>query len=215
MTAKAQPDYRRIRRKPEVAEALILDTAEALLREQPFRELAIDDLMARTGMRRSSFYSYFRDRNEIVVRLVDRIGGQMFAVADRWLVGPTDDGPEDVRQALREVARVYAAHGPVLAAIAEAAHHDDQVEEVFRGLIDRFSTAVAKRIRSEKRAGRSTVSNPDLTAQALMLMNERFLAERLGREPQDRPAQVARILEQIWMRTIYGDDPTRNRPSSG
>ena len=207
MPTPAPTSYKRIRRTPEVAEALILDTAEVLLRERPFRDLSVDELMARAGMRRSSFYTYFRDRNELVVRLIARIGGEMFAVADRWLAGPSEHEVEDVREALREVTRIYAEHGPVLAAIAEAAHHDDEVERVFGGQLESFRAAVARRIRSEKRAGRSTVAHPEQTARALVLMNERFLAQRLGREPQDRPLGVAKVLEQIWIRTIYGVEP--------
>ena len=199
--------YKRTRRSPEVAEALILDTAEVLLRERPFRDLSVDELMSRAGMRRSSFYTYFKDRSELVVRLIARIGGEMLAVADRWLAGPSENEVEDVREALREVIRIYAEHGPVLAAIAEAAHHDDEVERVFGGQLENFRAAVATRIRSEKRAGRSTVTNPEQAARALVLMTERFLAQRLGREPQDRPLGVAKVLEQIWIRTIYGAEP--------
>ena len=65
----------------------------------------------------------------------------------------------------------------LLAAIAEAAHHDDEVERVFGEQLESFTAAVARRIRSEKRAGRSTVAHPEQTARALALMNERFLAQ--------------------------------------
>ncbi len=188
-----------------MAEALILDTAEVLLGERPFRDLSVDELMSRAGMRRSSFYTYFKDRSELAVRLIARIGGEIFAVADRWLSGPSENEVEDVREALREVTRIYAAHGPVLAAIAEAAHHDDEVERVFDEQLESFSAAVARRIRSGKRAGRSTVAHPEQTARALVLMNERVLAQELGRKPQDRPLVVAKVLEQIWIRTIYGE----------
>ena len=42
----------------EVAEREIVNAAEAMLREKPFRDLTVDDLMRRTGLSRPSFYVY-------------------------------------------------------------------------------------------------------------------------------------------------------------
>ncbi len=199
---------RRTRRSPQQAEAEILDAAESLLREVSFRALSIDELMRRTGLGRSSFYVYFDDRNGLAVKLIGRIGGRMFEVADRWLNEPSGDPVADIRAALEGVGRVYADHGPVLAAIAEAAHHDDHVEAMFRhGLLEQFIVAVAKRLRAEKRAGRVHVPNPAETARALILMNERYFAETLGREPQMKVTQVVRVLQDIWVRALYADAP--------
>ena len=61
---------RRRRRSPEVAEREILAAAEELLRERPFRELTVDEVMRRTELSRPSFYVYFKDRHELVLRLV-------------------------------------------------------------------------------------------------------------------------------------------------
>ena len=48
-------ERKRIRRKPEHAEREILDTAEEFLRDDDFRELTVDEVMAPTGMVRSAF----------------------------------------------------------------------------------------------------------------------------------------------------------------
>ena len=111
---------RRRRRTPEAAEREIVDAAEALLREKPFRELTVDDLMRRTGLSRPSFYVYFRDRHDLVLKVVEHIGGELFAMSERWYEG-TGDGPVLVREAIDGVVGVFAAHGPVLRALADAA----------------------------------------------------------------------------------------------
>ena len=189
---------KRRRRSPESAEREILDAAESFLRERPFRDLTVDEVMARTTLSRPSFYVYFRDRHHLVVRLVEGIGGELFEQADRWLRGAGDPRAE-VRAALSGVAGVYAKHGLVLAAIADAAGHDPGVESTYRDLIERFVATAAVRIEREPTAGVA----PEQTARALVWMNERYLREALGRLPQTPVATVVDTLWTIWVRTLY------------
>ncbi len=189
---------KRRRRSPESAEREILDAAESFLRERPFRDLTVDEVMARTTLSRPSFYVYFRDRHHLVVRLVEGIGGELFEQADRWLRG-TGDPRAEVRAALSGVAGVYAEHGLVLAAIADAAGHDPGVESTYRDLIERFIATAAVRIEREPTTG----VPPEETARALVWMNERYLREALGRHPQTPVATVIDTLWTIWVRTLY------------
>ena len=198
--AKTAP---RRRRSPESAEREILDAAEAFLRERPFRDLTVDEVMARTTLSRPSFYVYFRDRHQLAVRLVEGIGGELFEMAHGWLQG-TGDPAEDVRAALRGVAEVYSRHGLVLHAIADAAGHDPEVEAVYYGLIKRFVTATTERIEHDLEQGAVSGLNPDATAGALVWMSERYLTQTLGRLPQEPYEAVADTLWSIWVRTLYG-----------
>src|SRR5215210_9161859 len=68
----SQPPRRR-RRSPKEAEREIITAAETLLRERPFRELTVDEVMRRTGLSRPSFYVYFKDRHELVLRVVEHL----------------------------------------------------------------------------------------------------------------------------------------------
>src|SRR3954462_10050517 len=103
---------RRLRRTPEAAEREIVEAAGTLLREKPFRELTVDDLMRRTGLSRPSFYVYFRDRHDLVLKVVEHIGGELFSVSERWYdVG--DVCPALIREAIHGVVGVFAEHGPV------------------------------------------------------------------------------------------------------
>jgi AcrR family transcriptional regulator len=196
---------RRRRRSPESAEREILDAAEAFLAERPFRELSVDEVMARTTLSRPSFYVYFRDRHHLLVRLVDGIGGELFEGASIWLEG---DG--DVRASLGAVAAVYAQHGIVLGAIADAAGHDPDAESTYRGLIGRFVDATAQRIEQDIADGRVEPLDAREAARALVWMSERYLKETLGRLPQAPVATVVETLPEIWMRALYGRTAPRN-----
>jgi TetR/AcrR family transcriptional regulator, ethionamide resistance regulator len=190
----------RRRRSPESAEREILDAAEAFLRERPFRDLTVDEVMARTTLSRPSFYVYFRDRHHLAVRLVEGIGDALFGMANRWL-----DGEGDIRDSLQGVAAVYDEHGLVLHAIADAAGHDPEVERVYYGLIERFVAATTARIEADLRAGRVAALDAAPTAGALVWMSERYLLMTLGREPKEPVDTVVQTLATIWTRALYTD----------
>jgi TetR/AcrR family transcriptional regulator, ethionamide resistance regulator len=191
---------------------VILAAARAFLEERPFREMTVEGIMVRTGLSRPAFYAYFRDRYEVVTRLLEGIGGLLFALDWRWLSG--GGGEEEPREvlvdALRAGSQTFVQYGPVLRAIADAAGYDARVEQVYRhGLIERLVAAVASRISRDVEAGLSPADlEPEETARALVLMTERYLLDAFGR-PERRPsrresAAVFLTLEGIWVRTLYG-----------
>jgi TetR/AcrR family transcriptional regulator, ethionamide resistance regulator len=174
--------------------------------------MTVEGIMVRTGLSRPAFYAYFRDRYEVVTRLLESIGGLLFALDWRWLSG--GEGEEEAREvlidALRAGSRTFLEYGPVFRAIAEAAGYDARVEQVYRyGLIERLVGAVARRISRDVKAGLSPSDlDPEETALALVLMTERYLLDAFGR-PERRPsrresAAVFCALEGIWVRTLYG-----------
>ena len=168
--------------------------------------------MVRTGLSRPAFYAYFRDRYDLVTRLLEGVGGLLVALDWRWLYGAADEDEarEVLVDALRAGSQTFVEYGPVLRAIADAAGQDERVEEVYRyGLIERLLKAVAGRISRDVEAGVSSADlDPEETARALVLMTERYLLDTFGRP--DRHASrgeteaVFRTLEEVWARTLYG-----------
>ena len=202
----------RRRRRPEEAERAILAAARAFLEEHPFREMTVEGVMIRTGLSRPAFYAYFRDRYEVVTRLLEGIGGLLFALDWRWLSGGEvgEEAREVLVDALRAGSQTFVEYGPVLRAIADAAGYDARVEQVYRyGLIERLVGAVAVRISRDVEAGLSPADlDPEETSRALVLMTERYLLDAFG-HPERRPSGqesvlVFRTLEGIWVRTLYG-----------
>ena len=202
VTPGSEPRRRR-RRTPEVAEQEIIAAAEALLRERPFRELTVDEVMRRTELSRPSFYVYFRDRHHLVLRVVEHIGGELFNMADRWFKGE-GDGPTLAREATEGIVAVFAEHGRVLRALADAAADDPGVETVYAELVQSFIDATAEHIQQEVLAGRILPLDARETATALVWMNERYLTLSFGREQVADRAVVVQTLDTIWSRVLYG-----------
>jgi AcrR family transcriptional regulator len=204
----------RRRRRPEEAERTILASARAFLQEHPFREMTVEGVMVRTGLSRPAFYAYFKDRYDLLTRLLEGIGGLLFALDWRWLSGTTEGGGVGAREvlidALRAGSETFVQYGPVLRAISDAAGNDTRVEEMYRyGLIERLIVAVAGRIARDVEAGVTPGdTDPEQTARALVLMTERFLLDTFGRtESHPSRAEQAAVfdtLEGIWVRTLYG-----------
>src|SRR3954462_4442866 len=129
-TPTAENTPKRRRRSPESAEREILGAAESFLRERPFHEMTVDEVLARTTLSRPSFYVYFPDRNHLVIRLVNDVGAEVFEMAERWLKGSGDPRAE-IRLALDGVADVWSEHGLLLGAMSDAGRHDHEVDTAY------------------------------------------------------------------------------------
>jgi TetR/AcrR family transcriptional regulator, ethionamide resistance regulator len=196
---------RRRRRSPEVAEQEIITAAEELLRERPFRELTVDEVMRRTDLSRPSFYVYFRDRHHLVLRVVERLTAESSEMAELWLKAEGPSGADVIREATRGVVDVYVRHGAVLEALADAAADDPEVEAAHFGALNYFIDAIAEHIEREVAAGNMLPCHPQETARALAIMNNRYMTTVLGRNPIVDPETVVETVCTIWVRTLYGE----------
>jgi AcrR family transcriptional regulator len=187
-----------------VAEREIIAAAEQLLRERPFRDLTVDEVMRRTGLSRPSFYVYFRDRHHLVLRVVERFGSEMWAPSEGWFNTAGDGGAETFRESLAGVVAVYEQHGPVLHALADAATVDPDVELAYDAIMQSFIEVTTRHIEAEMEAGRILPLDAKETARALCLMNDRYLLAALGRTRTASPETVVDTLATIWTRTLYG-----------
>lgn len=204
---------RRIRRLPDDARREILDAAEALLAVRSFGELSVDDLMAHTGMTRSSFYHYFRSLDELAIALMRRVQGEMMAAASPWLRADRDGDPAlGAEQGVRASAAVFARHGLVLSAIHQASFRYETVQAEWRqGLLEEWIRAIAALLRAQRERGQTRIDDPEEIARALLLMNTAVFVERLGKLPPDPLEAVVETLAQVWVGALYPDSLAARR----
>jgi TetR/AcrR family transcriptional regulator, ethionamide resistance regulator len=196
---RTQPARRR--RRPEEAEREILDAARALLAERPAHEVTVGAIMAATTLSRKSFYVYFDDRYDLLRRLVEPLGAERDAIVERLF----RDGPDaGGRAALLALAGLYARHGRLLRALAEASSRDAEAARAWRGFIEPVVEGHADWIRAEAEAGRVTGIDPEPTARALIGMNLQYFFDRLADESSPDLEATADTLLTIWQRTLYG-----------
>jgi AcrR family transcriptional regulator len=204
---------RRTRRLRDDAEREILDAAEALLAERSFGALSVDDLMARTGMTRSSFYHYFGSLDEVAVALMRRVQGEMMEAAAPWLRTDHQLDPAAAAElGIRASADVFVRHGLVISAIHEASFRYETVQREWReGVLEDWIRAIATQLRAQRERGLTRVADPEEVARALLLMNTAVFVERLGKRPPDAPEDVADTLAEIWIGALYPDSLASRR----
>jgi AcrR family transcriptional regulator len=198
----------RHRRRRAAAERQILEAAEKLLRERPYRDLTVDDVMAAAGQSRTAFYRYFRDRQDLVIRLLNDLGAELYERAGAWLVG-TGDPLVEGRQSTALLVEAWAQHGPLLRAIGEAASHDEEVELAYRALVQVFIDASASRLERDAVSDRVAHADVHETAIALCWMTERYLSVTFGTPGAGDPAVATEVLHAIWMRAAYRLEPNQ------
>ena len=194
---------RRSKRRERTAEvrSLVCRALLDLLEESSFGELTVDEIMRRAGVSRSSFYLYFRDKQEVLMLATEEIAERFYAEADRWWHGESG-GPALVRDALEGVVAVYRGNASLLAAVTEVSTYDAEVADFWRALIDRFVAATAEHLEREVGEGRMRDLDPAPVADALVWMVERSCyvhlvrGDRSGRELVDS-------LAGVWVSALY------------
>jgi AcrR family transcriptional regulator len=194
------------RRRREESEREILEAAEQLLRERPFRDLTVDDLMTVTGQSRTAFYRHFSDRQDLLIRLLSDLAEELYETAGAWLGGGENPRAESL-QAFELLTSVYQQHGPLLRAIAEAANHDQEIEEAYSRLVQLFIDATIARLERDQAAGRIVLPHLREMAMALVWMSERYLTLTFGQPGSGDHATAVTVLHTIWMRAVYRIDP--------
>ena len=158
--------------------------------------------MRRTGLSRPSFYVYFKDRHELVLRVVDHLQSEMLGVANRWYES-IGGGPQVLRKALEGVVTVYGEHSAVARALADAATDDPDVEAAYGSLIQGFVDVTAQHIEQELKAGNLAPLDAGETAKALVWMTERYLYHGFGPIRRVPPGRAIETLATLWTRSLY------------
>ena len=193
----------RRRQQREETRRQILDAAQAFLREHSFRELSVDALMSRTGHTRTVFYRHFEDIPSLVLALMSEVGAELAEVARNWAAAERV-GPEEARERLAVFVDFHVRHGPVVWAVAEAAHHAEVVEEAYRTMVEGFVALTAAAIQQRVDSGELGPLDAPEIARALVQMLNGYLVDRLGRDGQ--AIERERVLETvwtIWTRTLF------------
>lgn len=193
----------RRQRRQDAAIASIIDAAESFLKERSFKEMTVYEVMARTSLARSSFYEYFRDRYDLMVKVSERLGNSIYSLSERWPISPVEGNEVEVlKSSIDDLIGFYVENDSVVRAIAHAASHDPRVEALYRKQFGRFIEATGFRIRAHLASSSMTEAHPEEVAAALVLMTERYTLEQLTHS--QNPQTIAVTLFAIWRCVLYG-----------
>jgi AcrR family transcriptional regulator len=210
----ATPSTRtRHRVEREQARRRILDAAEGLLRERPYRELRVEDVMAEAGLSRTVFYRHFDDLPRLMASLLDVVQAELEDAMKLTVDAPGDW--DAFLSTLQGAVDVWGRHGPLMRAIIDAASYDEEIDDAYRAVRDGWVELAAQLLARDVAEGRLDPSlNTVELARALTVLNEAYLMETLGRVPPHAdPDAVLETLVLIWTRTLVpADNPAPNPP---
>jgi AcrR family transcriptional regulator len=191
-------------KRAQVQAAVLEATEELLAGGASYAELNVERIATAAGISRTAFYFYFRDKRDLLMRLAGDVTELLYAQADIWFSGEGDDPEREIREALTRISELYRVHGVLIRAIVEVSTYEEDIATFWRGLLQRFVDATARRIEAE---GHLPAAAAVPTAFSLTWMVERTFYQQLVQEqPMPQDALIDAITG-IYHGTVYGVRP--------
>ncbi|MFK3979676.1 TetR/AcrR family transcriptional regulator [Micromonospora sp. NPDC050397] len=186
-------------RRAKVEAAILAATERLLSTGVSFTELGIGQIAAEAGIARPTFYLYFRDKTELMLRLVQMLGlGSFEATSDT----PID--LEAITQAYRESIAFFRERKHVMAAIFEVAGYDEAVRQAWESVMDRFVQREVRLLRAEQSAGRTPADlDPETAAEIINWGGSQLIVRQVTSRGPERDESIARELAELQFYGFY------------
>ena len=149
-------------------EARLLEAVERLLATgTTFTALSVERLAREAGISRATFYLYFRDKSDLIERLIAEVEDEVVRAGGLWFQHAEDATYEDLRRAMHGFMDVYRQHHPVLRAAAETAAYDEDVNRAYQRMTGRFRAESRDAVARIAGRGRAHADLPPMLADVL------------------------------------------------
>jgi AcrR family transcriptional regulator len=153
LTAEEIDARRHEARKRELVERILPMVEELLEAAGGYVHLKVEDILQNAGMSRSTFYRYFKDKNELLLALsVPALQEIRSAALRTWQLGP-EVSFSQFEAELYQTMEAYRPHVALMSALVEVATYDPRVKELFSGFFEELRAAIADDIRQEQKRG--------------------------------------------------------------
>jgi AcrR family transcriptional regulator len=192
-------------RDPDAGPAELTATERLLAGGAKFTELNAQRIATEAGVARSSFYVHFRDKVDLLIRLVAQLTVPNFDTASAWR---PEDGVDAMADAFVTIVATFREHAAVRRAVSEAAAYDDTVREYWVRELDQFSEFTDRLLRIEQNAGRTPadLDVPSAT-EIIVLGGERAIVNHVNTRDAATDAAFATELARIWWHGVYRRTP--------
>lgn len=162
-----------------------------------FTQVSVEQLAVEAGISRATFYLHFRDKGELVARLMARVTTEVIDAAS--LIAPETVTYAELKKTVKAVVTTYHRHYAVMAAIVETAAYDEQVDALFRDMMDRLVDVNRRALLRLKQAKLLPNDLPPQIADVITWAFERSCHQLVhGRKPAQINAVVESLTHIIW-----------------
>ncbi|WP_026342739.1 TetR/AcrR family transcriptional regulator [Nocardia sp. BMG111209] len=187
-------------------EARVLRALEELMADgTPYTELAVQRIATASHMARSTFYRYFPDKSQLLIRMADLATADLFAAAENWWRADHAEARYTVVVAMTQMIGGFRRHSALLNALTEVSAYDRDVGRYWHERVRRFRTVVCERLAAEQRSG-NIDGRFDVTGTAIVLtsMVERTISVACsGQSLVDDQVLAESLGRAIWL-VVYG-----------
>jgi AcrR family transcriptional regulator len=171
---------------------------------EPYSDLSVERIITAGGISRSTFYSYFDDKGDLLVAMAREVITDLVGVGHAWWNLPADATRADLREALRVPIDSYRAHATIFGAVTEAASYDTRVREQQQFLIDQVVDSLTEHLGRAQLLGSAEPGlDPRRTAQWTIWMFERGLYQLLSPAAPGEAEELLEAITTIVWRTFY------------
>jgi TetR/AcrR family transcriptional regulator, ethionamide resistance regulator len=224
LSTTRRADRPRAHRGTSETEIAIFAAAERLLAKEPLHDLSVAQIITEAGISRATFYFYFSSKFAVVVGLLAQVMDEIFEVVQPFVNRSDEVAPAiALQESLAAAVALWARHRPALRAIHEHWNTTDELRELWVGVVNRFTDALAGEIERERKAGLArSVADSRAIAATLLWGTERLLyVAGLGVDPNfSDESETLEPLMAVWTGTLYGGvpaptgKPARRRPAA-
>ncbi|MGE4426649.1 MAG: TetR/AcrR family transcriptional regulator [Solirubrobacteraceae bacterium] len=215
MSSRDEREGRRAARRGELVATLMPVIERHLRAGVAYPDVSVHTLVTEGHLSRSTFYSYFTDKTDLLRACAEAVSDQTVRMAQEWFGLRAEIDYDRMRTALRSAVREYLAHAPLMAAVYDAATHDPSIHDVVTQIMDRLVDRFADHIAEGQSAG--WVDDrllPRETAAWIVWMFER--TQHQGTHDDD-PESLDRLIDEgtavVW-RALYAPAVGASVPSA-
>ncbi|MEV1068999.1 TetR/AcrR family transcriptional regulator [Streptomyces sp. NPDC050263] len=169
-----------------------------------YTELSVEQIAKAAGVSRSTFYLYFRDKVDVLLRLSGSLKQESYAITAAWRPTGPDGGVDGLARTYELVLRHYRDHAALLAAINEVAAYDPLVREAWSADQDRFVDNLVTVLEEEQQAGRTPAGiDPRLAAKLIVQGGSQVIAQQVSGGDGGDDAVVAAELARAYWYGVY------------
>jgi TetR/AcrR family transcriptional regulator, ethionamide resistance regulator len=202
--APAVLEQRRARRRARVV-ARLLGVVEQLLAERgSYLELSVEEILERDGMARSTFYSYFDDKAELITALGETAMREITGGAQAIWQLPSGATRVQVAGAVTHTIETYLPHTRLMNAVLEVSTYDIRVRARWSAAYAEAQRAAADHIRAGQQAGHVRPDlHPEETAGWLTWMAERGMNQLVQHASGTGRKRLEESFTAILWHTLY------------
>lgn len=198
-------------RRPEIERALLEATEQLLASGTRYAELSVQQLCSEAGIARSTFYVYFRDKSELVIRLADSATATLARAGREWWESNGDR--ESVTRSTRALIDLYREHAALMLALSEASAFDPTLHSVRLALLDHYAKPLRALIEKGIEAGTVRPIDTATTISTLIWMLEAACNEIVREPSEEMVDRIADSVAAIFWHSLYPDDRPEEVPA--